>query len=57
MHPESMSPRERASEIATIIATAIARLHATQPKQREVSLGFSPRKSVNGNSSLPGLWQ
>ncbi|NMQ06309.1 hypothetical protein E4Q08_14140 [Candidatus Accumulibacter phosphatis] len=53
--PESMSPRERAAEIATLLATAVARLHASRPLQSEVSLGFSAPKRVHITPSPPGV--
>jgi hypothetical protein len=53
--PESMSPRERAAEIAHLLATAVARLHAKRPVPSEVSLGFSAPKRVHRTPSLPGV--
>ncbi len=37
--PESMSPRERAAEVATLLATAIARVHAGRSGQKERLFG------------------
>ena len=53
--PELLSPRERALEIASIIATAIARLDATRPRERDIQLGLSVGKSVHTNRSYPGV--
>ena len=53
--PKSMSPRERAAEIATLLATAVARLHARRPLASEVSLGFSAPKCVHTTPSTPGV--
>ena len=55
--PQSLPPRERAKEVACIIATAIARSYSAVPAESEVPLGFSPGKSVHDNSSLPGVEQ
>jgi len=52
--PEQLSPRERALEIASIIATAIARLDATRPRESDIQLGLSVGKSVHANPS-PGV--
>jgi len=53
--PESMSPRERAAEIAHLLATAVARLHARRSVPSEVSLGFSAPKRVHTTPSTPGV--
>ena len=52
--PEQMSARQRAFEISSILAAAIMRTHdsglaATDPEERQVGLGFMPRKSVHTN--------
>ena len=46
--PESMSPRERAAEITTILGTAIVRTQLAQAaKQRESALGFLDDQRVH----------
>ena len=46
--PESMSPRERAAEITTILAAAIVRTHLAQAaKPRESDLGFLDDQRVH----------
>ena len=46
--PESMSPRERAAEITTILAAAIVRTQLAQAaKQRESDLGFLDDQRVH----------
>ena len=46
--PESMSPRERAAEITTILAAAIVRTHLAQAaKQRESDLAFLDDQRVH----------
>ena len=52
--PESMSPRERAAEIASLLAIAVARLHANRPVPSEVSLGFSAPERVHTTPSTLG---
>lgn len=37
---ELLSPRWRAQEATSIIATAIARLHSTRPQESNIPLGF-----------------
>ena len=49
--PGLLSPRERALEIASIIATAIARLDATRPRKPDIPLGLSVGKRVHDNPS------
>ncbi len=53
--PESMSPRERATEIASLLAIAVARLPAKRPVPSEVSLGFSAPERVHTTPSPPGV--
>jgi hypothetical protein len=53
--PELMSPRQRAREAAEIIATAIARLHSTRPKDGDIPLGFSAPERVHANPSTKGV--
>jgi hypothetical protein len=38
---EVMSPRSRACEVVAILVDVIARLHATLPRESDISLGFS----------------
>ena len=46
--PESMSPRERAAEITTILAAAIVRTHLAQAaKPRESDLAFLDDQRVH----------
>ncbi len=46
--PESMSPRERAAEITTILGAAIVRTQLAQAaKQRESDLGFLDDQRVH----------
>ncbi|MCM8614241.1 hypothetical protein [Accumulibacter sp.] len=46
--PESMSPRERAAEITTILAGAIVRTQLAQAgKRRESALGFLDDQRVH----------
>jgi len=52
--PESMSPCERAAEIASLLAIAAARRHATRPVRSEVSLGFSAPERVHTTPSTLG---
>lgn len=51
--PEQLTPRERAAEIATLLATALARpINPEQPShERQIGLGFSARKSVHTTPS------
>lgn len=56
--PDSMSAPERAAEITSILAAAIVRSHtsgldATDQKQRQIQLGFSPNQSVHTNPYQP----
>mgnify|MGYP000865275379 CR=1 FL=1 len=53
--PELMSPGERAAEIASLLAAAVARLHASRPLPSKVSLGLSAPKRVHTTPSLPGV--
>ncbi len=53
--PEHLSRRERAREAATLIATAIARLHSTLPGDSAVPLGFSAPERLHTNPSQPGV--
>lgn len=45
--PELLSPRERAEEVARIIATANSRHTSVLPKKSEISLGFCSALSVH----------
>ena len=56
--PDSMSALQRAAEITSILAAAIIRTHAsaqyaTDLKQRQIRLGFSPNQSVHTNPYQP----
>ena len=53
--PELMSPRQRAHEAASIIATAIGRLNATRPQGRGQSLMVSRIDGETGCFSLTSL--
>ncbi|MDP2431826.1 MAG: hypothetical protein Q8O33_07325 [Pseudomonadota bacterium] len=53
--PEHLSRRDRAREAATLLATAIARLHSTLPGERAVPLGFSAPERLHTNPSQPGV--
>jgi len=53
--PELQSPRERACEAASIIATAIARLNATRPRESDIPLGFSAPERLHTNPSQQGV--
>ena len=53
--PELLSPRERALEAASIIATAVARLDATRPRESDIQLAILATKSVHTNPSLQGV--
>jgi hypothetical protein len=53
--PQSLSPGERAREAASILASAIARLHASRPRENEFPLGFSATKRVHTTPSIPGV--
>ncbi len=53
--PESTSPRERSTEIASLLGIAVARLHAKQPVPSDVSLGFSAPERVHTTPSTPGV--
>lgn len=55
--PDLMTPRERAREAATLLATAIARLHATIPQESAVPLGFPAPERLHTNPSQPGVLQ
>ena len=52
---ESLSPLERAREVADIVAMAIARANSTRQKESEVSLAIVPAKSVHTNPSQQGV--
>ena len=56
--PDSISAPERAAEITSILASAIARSHpsaqnATDQRQRQIQLGFSGQQSVHTNLYQP----
>jgi len=53
--PQSLSPCERAREVTSILATAIARLHASRPQETKFSLGFSTPKRVHATPLPPGV--
>jgi hypothetical protein len=53
--PDLLSPRERALEVASIIATAVARLDATRTRERDIQLALLATKSVHTNPSLQGV--
>jgi hypothetical protein len=53
--PELLSPRQRAREAAEIIASAIARLHSTRPRDSDIPLGFSAPERVHTNPSTEGV--
>ena len=44
-----------AAEIASLLAIAVARLHAKRPVPSEVSLGFSAPERVHTTPSPPGV--
>jgi hypothetical protein len=49
--PELLSPHRRAQEAASIIATAIARLHSTRPQESNIPLGFSATERLHTTPS------
>lgn len=53
--PDSLTARERAAEVADLLAHAILRLHATMPAERAFGLGFSAPKRVHTNPVQPGV--
>jgi hypothetical protein len=53
--PHLIAPVDRAREAASIIADAIARLHATKPAASTSDLGFSATERVHSNPSTPGV--
>lgn len=53
--PAKLSPRQRAREIASILATAIARLDATRPRESDVALGFSAPERLHTTPSQRGV--
>jgi len=53
--PEHLTRRERAREAATLIATAIARLHSALPEDSVVPLGFPAPERLHTNPSQPGV--
>jgi hypothetical protein len=54
--PEELSPRQRAAEIAAIVAAAIARTQSpTVLADNETGLGFLPGQSVHATPSLKEL--
>lgn len=53
--PELLSPLARAREAATLLATAIARLHSTLPQESAVPLGFPAPERLHTNPSQPGV--
>jgi hypothetical protein len=53
--PSTMSDKDRASEITTILAAAIIRMHTSRQAttERQIGLGFMPGKSVHTNPYQP----
>ncbi|MCC7227367.1 MAG: hypothetical protein IT507_11815 [Burkholderiaceae bacterium] len=49
--PEALTPRERARQVACLLADAIARLQATRPPHSDIALGFVPAERVHTNPS------
>lgn len=50
--PDTMSPRDRAQEIVSIIVTAIARLNSTKLAESAIPFDLVADESVHDNSSL-----
>ena len=48
---EAMTPQARAREVASILVEVIARLHATRPRESDISLGFSPPERLHTTPS------
>lgn len=49
--PEMLSPQRRAQEAASVLATAIARLNSTRPRESDIPLGFSAPKRLHTTPS------
>ena len=58
--PEQLSPRQRAAEVAALLAAAIARIHAARrealcARENEIPLGFPATKRLHTTPSQPGV--
>jgi hypothetical protein len=53
--PDLLSPATRAREAASLLATAIARLHSTIPKDSVLALGFSVPERLHTTPPQPGV--